>query len=100
MPPGESPGQRVTGDELAISYGSSPTPAGLPPMPDSMVSRRPSVHDLPLSRVASQRSAVNTLDDDDAPTVSFHLRMGVRYGVLRERRTTARGATCWYRPSW
>jgi hypothetical protein len=98
MPPGESPGPRVTRDEPpSISYGLTDTLlAWTADAMDSMVSRRLSMHDLPLSRVAGGRPAINTLDDDDAAdVVAFQLEDGrVRYAVsLRERRTTARGAT-------
>jgi len=97
MPPGESPGQRVTREEPpAISYGLTDTLlAWTADAMDSMLSRRLSVHDLPLGRVPGRRPTINTLDDDDAAdVVAFQLEDGrIRYAVsLRERRVTARGA--------
>ena len=98
MPPGETPGPRLTRDD----------PPGIPVVMidtllawtsramDSLLTPRISRRDLPLTRVGAPLVAVNTLDDEDAADVMpFQLEDGrVRYAVsLRERWATARGAT-------
>jgi hypothetical protein len=63
---------------------------------DSLLAPRISRRDRPLTRVDDRPVAINTLDDEDAADVlPFQLEDGrVRYAVsLRERRTTARGAS-------
>ena len=97
MPPGQSPGERLTREEPpAISYGLTDTLLEWTRTAmDSMVTRRLRSYDLPLVPLADRRPVINTLEDEDAAdVVAFQLEDGrVRYAVsLRERRTTARGA--------